>query len=285
MIVDFLVFDTPKAAFIINALEQEGFNVYASNNASESWLKKRYINEKRYRLYFDMFEVVSGKCGDYPYETPIFAISVPEDYDEWLNVDLWVKGGIFKEFENSITTQDLNFDKPSTQHRVSQTIGVETVIDGVKSNVLSTAPSDIDLKSGYKYQCYYDEPFDTKYYEVIAPSSETPFTVVVYNFSKKDDTFLFSDIYASNAWGRNRMECRYDYDFLVALWQHLGLPGEFTMAVVKRRVDACYPDRVKKVEDLETEPSIYRRPMSEVMNMKRKNIEGREFIKPTRTRQ
>lgn len=283
MFVDFFVFDTQKAAFIINKLEQEGFNVYASNDCSDNWLKTHFNNEKRYRLYFDMFEIVSGKCGDYPYESPVLAISVLEDYNEWLNVDLWIKGCIFGEFENSITSEDLNFDKPATQHRVSPAIGVETVIDGIKSQVLSTPPDDIDLKDGYKYQSYYNEALDTKYYEVIAPSSETPFTVVVYNFKQKDDTFLFSDIYASNSWGRNRRECRYDFDFLKALWKHLGLPGEFTMDIVKRRVDACYPDRVKRVEDLESEPSVYRRPMADVMNMKRKNVEGREYIKPTRS--
>ena len=76
------------------------------------------------------------------------------------------------------------------------------------------------------------------------------------------------------------MECRYDFHFLTVLWNHLNLPGEFTMDIVKRRVDACYPDRVKDINELEAEPSVYRRPMLDVIAMKRKRVAELEFISP-----
>lgn len=270
MFVDFYAFPSEKALQIVTKIESIGFNVFVSDDPSMSWLNLHFDNEKRYRLYYDMFEIVGGTKESYPFEKPILAISATEDGTKWEEVDDWVKGFIFNEHTTSLSTNELGFDKPSVQRRKSEKIGEETVIDGEKVFVLSTPPSDIDLKNGYKFQCHHDEMLDTKYYEVIAPSSETPFTVVVYNFSKKDDSYFFSDIWASNAWGRNRMESRYDYDFLVALWKHLKMPGEFTMDVVKRRVDACYPDRVKDINELESEPTVYRRAMSQVTEMKRK---------------
>lgn len=278
MIPDFYVFNTPKASDLITNIEVMGFNAYVSGKSDDTWLSERFTNPKRYILFWD--EDRYGHVGDYPFEEPILCISLLEDYDDWANVVTWVHCEIIRLFPSgNITPEMLNFQLPSTQRREYNPPGEEVIIDGLKSHVLSTPPDEIDLKKGYSFNSFYDELYDVKYFEVYSPSSPTPFTVVVYAYSRKDDSWLFSDIYASNAWGRNRMESRYDYDFLRVLWKHLCLPGEFTMDVVKRRVDACYPDRVKNLDSLETEPSVYRRPMAEVMNMKRKRIQGEDYIR------
>lgn len=275
MIPEFFVFNTEKAAELIKNIEYIGFNVFVSGKSDEYWLSERFTNPKKYLLFWGPYEF--GHVGDIT-GTPLLCISLQEEKDNWCNVIKWIQSEIFREQGTVITVEELDFQCPSTQRREYTPPGEEVVIDGLKSHVVSYPPQEVDLKKGYSFDSIYDETYDVKYFEVYSPSSETPFTVVVNNYSKKDDTWLFSDIFASNAWARNNMESRYDFHFLTVLWKHLGLPGEFTMDVVKRRVDACYPDRVKDLKDLEPEPQVYRRPMAEVMGMKRKRCEGQDFI-------
>lgn len=279
MVPEFYVFDTSQACKIILNIEYIGFNAFVCEKGLPS-LTERLINPKRYRVFYGE-DYCCGFLGDYEHETPLLCISVDEDIDKWDDIIIWTKRVIMDGGNSEITAEDLRFERPFTLRREFKPPGEEVVIDGVKSHVLSIPPANIDLKDGYDYHSFYDEIMDIKYYEIKSPSSETPFTVVVYNFSKKDDSWLFSDIYASNAWASNNMECRYDFHFLTVLWKHLNLPGEFTMDVVKRRVDACYPDRVKDINELETEPAVYRRAMLEVIGMKRKRESGEAFIKTT----
>ena len=278
MIPEFYVFKTEKAAELIKNIEYIGFNAFVSGKSDEYWLRERFTNPKKYLLFWDPNRF--GNVGAYN-DTPLLCISFQEEYDNWVDLVVWIQAEIFKEKESEITVEDLDLQRPATQRREYVPPGEEVVIDGLKSHVVSYPPQEVDLKKGYSFDSIYDETYDVKYFEVYSPSSETPFTVVVNNYSKKDDTWLFSDIFASNAWARNNMESRYDFHFLTVLWKHLGLPGEFTMDVVKRRVDACYPNRVKDIKDLEPEPQVYRRPMSEVMGMKRKRCEEPGFINTT----
>lgn len=269
MFVDFYVFQTDIAASIIRKIEAKGYNVYVSKESGEKWARDHFTNENRYHLFYvEDFVDTYLQPG-----TPALCISVQEDYHHWEKVKTWV----YNLWKDEDGTQ-LDFDKPEIKKRVYNPPGEEVLIDNIKSHVLTIKPDDIDLKEGYNYQAEYDEVNDIKYYEITAPSSPIPFTVVVSNFSKKDDRYLFTDIFASSAWAANRMECRYDFHFLTVLWKHLGLPGEFTSEILKQRVDSCYPDRVKDINELSAEPSVYRRGIKDVMKMKRKRLEETSFI-------
>lgn len=264
MFADFYVFSSPFAGRLIQAIEDRGYNVYYRKEYSAKWKIERFTNENRFRFYSLEYDqlVVSDTC-------PLLCISVEEDYDSWENVNHWVQTLLGTEPPN-----DLDFEKPPAMKREYIPLGESTIIDGKQAHVLSIPPDDVDLKNGYSFNSFYDSVFDVKYYEVIAPSSETPFTVVVYNFSKRDDSWFFTDIFASSAWACNQQNCRYDIQFLCALWKHLGLVGEFNFELLKRRVDSCYPDRVKNLDELNPEPSVYRRPMADVIEMKRKRRTG-----------
>lgn len=277
MIPDFYVFDTNEAAELITNIESLGFNAFFSAKSDYNWLAERFINPRRYLLFWDAHRY--GHIDHNSIDAPMLAISLPEEYVKWEEVATWIQVEIFKlPLELEFNFKYLKFEKPATQKRVYNPPGEKKIIEGLESHVMSIPPDEIDLKNGYSFDCFYDEILDIKYYEVLAPSSPTPFTVVVNQFSSKNDSWFFSDIYASNAWGRNMMESRYDFSFLQALWVHLKLPGEFTMDIVKRRVDSCYPDRVKTLAELEAEPSVYRRPMKDVMGMKRKRFQGQDYI-------
>src|SRR6476659_7795931 len=264
MIPDFYVFDTEFAASIITNIENLGFNVFVSGKCDETWLRERFVNRNRYLIFWDFHRNVH--LGDLEFEAPLLIISVPQDYDHWEYVAGWIQTEVFK-LDLTYSLEPLGFEKPSTQKREYTPGGEEAIVDGLKSHIISTPPTAIDKMRAYTFNSHYDEVMDIKYYEVVAPSSPIPFTVVIYAFSKKDDSWFFSDIYACNAWGRNMMESRHDFSFLQEVWKYLELPGQFTMDVVKRRVDACYLDRVKDISELEAEPSVYRRSMKSVMEM------------------
>lgn len=268
MIPDFYVFNTDKAAELIKTIEETGFNAFVSGKSDYEWLKKKFTDPKKYLIFWSPEKY--GHVEDNIHDTPLFCISLQEEYIKWNEVIKWVQSNVFKQQDYNVDLCDLDFTLPAIQHREYLPPGKNILYNGVTQYVSSYPPEKIDLKKGYSFNSIYDELLDVKYFEVYSPSSETPFTVVVNNYSKKDDSWLFTDIYASNAWASNNMECRYDFHFLTVLWKHLCLPGEFNMDIVKRRVDACYPDRVKDVNDLQSEPQVYRRPMAEVMGMKRK---------------
>lgn len=63
-------------------------------------------------------------------------------------------------------------------------------------------------------------------------TSEKPFTVLLYNFSKVGPRGLFNDIFYSNDWN----ETRSDVDFLVGMWKELGLEGEFHLDKVEHNL-------------------------------------------------
>lgn len=128
--------------------------------------------------------------------------------------------------------------------------------------VISMAPEELpSVDEPYSFRCKLYEEYDVKLFEVKRPRTEKPFTVLVDCFSSRGDEYFFSDIYGSKAWDSNRMECRYDFLFLQNLWGHLGLDGEFTMDVLKKRVDRCYPGEGRVAE---SEPIVYRSPLESV---------------------
>lgn len=121
--------------------------------------------------------------------------------------------------------------------------------------VISMAPEKMNVDQPYRFRCHYYEGYDVKLFEVVRPGTEKPFTVLVDCFSKRSDEYFFTDIYGSSSWDCNRLECRYDFLFLQNLWNHLGLEGSFTMDVLKKRVDRCYPGEGRIAE---SEPIVYR---------------------------
>jgi len=128
--------------------------------------------------------------------------------------------------------------------------------------VISMAPEALpSVDEPYSFRCKLFEEYDVKLFEVKRPRTEKPFTVLVDCFSSRGDEYFFSDVYGSKAWDSNRMECRYDFLFLQNLWSHLGLDGEFTMDVLKKRVDRCYPGEGRVAE---SEPIVYRSHLEDV---------------------
>jgi len=280
IIPTFTVFDTFISSEVITKIENQG-HVCVYNNCEKDRIYHLFPNEQTFKVFYinkiGLIQVSMMNSSEYKnmYSTPNFAISFeePVSKDMWECIRIWctvVFYGNNNDIENSFETANKFMVKPSIQKQENVLQGTPRVVDGLKSTVISMAPSKIDLKEGYFFQKMYDEGSDIMYYEVIAPSSELPFTVVVVNYSQKDDSWFFSDIYGCYSWDSNRMGCRHDYQFLVFLWKALKLPGEFTFEVVKKRVDGCYPSRCLPGILAQAEPIVYRKSLSQVVgNTKR----------------
>ena len=150
-------------------------------------------------------------------------------------------------------------------------LGDDIVFEGKKGKVFRNKPDDD--RPEYQYRCRYIASIDTKVYEVTRSNSKLPFVVVIKNFvsgeklgRKYNDELFFADIYASNDWDSNRVDCKYDFTFLKNLWKKMNLPGEFTMKFVQDRIDECYIDRIPKGEAPRVEPTVYRRDMDMVIS-------------------
>lgn len=287
-LVTFDVFDTEYSLNAITKLEKEGYSCFYNSKADFNFIKAHYSNNNTHTLYWLHNGVlISCKsseieitCGEE--SLPIFAVLFNEEVnsDEWDIVNHWLRYVFMYGPKPPKDIVSKTILKPITTKRSYTPDGEYVIVEGLPGTCLSIPPQDIDLKNGYEFKRYFDEGGDTMYYEIISPSSPIPFTVVVKDFHSKSDEWLFSDIYASNAWASNRMECKYDFVFLQELWKHLKLDGEFTMDVVKRRVDACYPDRCAPGVLPSPEPLVYRRSIDQVVKgNKRKLSDIPDFIK------
>lgn len=141
-------------------------------------------------------------------------------------------------------------------------IHVEKLAINIESK--NIAPEQPPIDGEYRYRTFHAEKLDIKLYEVTRPGTEKPFTVVVNDVSTKGDLYFFTDIYGSKEWDMNRRECRFDYLFLTNLWEHLKMPGEFTMNFLKERTERCYPGKLAEGQIPEAEPIVYRKSIEDV---------------------
>jgi hypothetical protein len=132
--------------------------------------------------------------------------------------------------------------------------------NGVES--ISQPPEYEQIKEPYEFEMQYCDPRDTMLYSVRRPGTDEPYTVVVEQWTKKGHEAFFTDIYGARSWDQNRTNCRFDFTFLQKIWKHLQLPGEFSIQLVKEKIERCYP-RPGQVP--EPEPVVYRRPIREVL--------------------
>ena len=297
-IPNIIVFDTKYANDIITEFEALGFNPFYNNKVVDfTWftdnIENVVNNHKLYWLYENRLyqstvgELVHGDIDIIPNFCIIFNETV---YDNiWHGLKEWLEVEVFSFSASTLfkTDEHLKIDnfleRPDSGKAVYDPAGDDIVYEGLEGKCLTSKPEKFDQPE-YSWRCRYVSSCDKKYYEVVRSNTKLPFTVVVSNyvFSKKDDTLFFTDIYGSNDWDYNRIDCKYDYLFLCRLWKNLGLPGAFSVDIVKKRVDSCYIERIPVGETPSPEPVVYRRSMEDVISatMKRKNAEFLpDFIK------
>ncbi len=229
------VFDSPHKTELLNFFITQGYAPYydAKHRYDQGWLDRVEPN----RMY-DKFE---------EYEECVTAPSVlivgNFTGQEWDIIKDWLNGVI--------------------EHQQVLLPPFKLTQGNDIAPLVSIAPEFTPVKGEYGFSLELLEN-DIMLYEVTRPGTKLPFCVVVHDWAKKGHEYFFSDIYGSNSWDANRRECRFDYLFLQNVWHHLKMPGEFTMNVVKKRVDGCYPDRLLEGVAPEGEPVVYRNTINQV---------------------
>lgn len=260
MIPIIYVFNSGKSGELLEYFKEYKFYPYVNYNCDYKWFKENIIGPHRlYSIYDKLYEY---QLSDIPNETdfvvPFFMICFSEEIgdDKWAQIRCWLEAmdaPVRDGFD--ISFLDTSNIQKKTNDYISDVVYVDEQGEG---RILSIPPDDYDFNAPYEFRFRYNEAIDTMFYEVKRPGTEIPYTVVVVGYQKKGHVYFFTDIYRCNSWDSNRIECKYDFPFLISLWKHLDLKGEFTMQVLKDRIDRCYPEKLLDGIVPEAEPIVYR---------------------------
>lgn len=127
-------------------------------------------------------------------------------------------------------------------------------------------PEPIIHEKSYKFTTRYVAEKDTMFYQVCKPFTDLPFTCVVFNYSDIGHRKFFSSLFTTASWGI----CSEDMDFLEQAWIHLGMPPD------GYDIEEIVKEQIKKCEQGEVEPRVYRRTIDQVLE----TFEKRGFIGP-----
>lgn len=270
------VFESNNSEKVLRMFEEQKFSPFydAKHSRDFNWFLNNI--KSNHRLY----SIGPESLYDYQVEDlnqdmtfwPEFMIVYNEGEDinslDWNAIYLWIRFHLFSKSCDELLFKRAEgiLGKPVIQKNGLEAIDGKLVNEYMFKGMLqSIKPEFKKLGSNYAFREYLILERDTMLYEIVRPSTLLPFTVVIEKFSKKGPVYLFTDIYGSNEWDMNRSECRFDFIFLQNLWMFLKMDGEFTMSIVKKRVDACYPNRLSEGEVPETEPIVYRRSIENVL--------------------
>ncbi len=97
--------------------------------------------------------------------------------------------------------------------------------------------------------------------EICKPKVGRPFTTVIYRYSERGDSPIFTDVWISKEWGSTT-----DIQFLSSLWSHLHGPDtDFPLDdLLDKATDACLPSNHHVPR---AEPHVYRRTLEQVVRM------------------
>jgi hypothetical protein len=119
----------------------------------------------------------------------------------------------------------------------------------------------VEKRDHYDYKSYLDNTRDILYCQVWRPEDETPFTVLVKNFSEKGIEPLFAHLFYSKAWGLLQS----DYCFLKALWKNYNLEGEFDHEkTLEKYHEKCLPNEIGLPDE---EPIVYRKFLNQLLSI------------------
>lgn len=268
-----------------------GYPVYYNGRSkAKTWFVEQLPSDLRHRVVWldGKYGVKAGVENDFPAWCIFFNEDLNED--EWLCVMQFLTYPLCD--EETLDAAKAFLDPVTTHTNEYTPEGEKKLVDGKMSTVNSIAPEPYKYGEGYHFSYKYIQANDTMYYQVKRPNTADPFVVAVSCFEdlgnmgarKKDHSWFFTDIYGSSSWDVNRLDCKYDFTFLLKLWKHFNLPGEFNMEVVKRRIDACDP---KKCTDQlpQLEPRVFRREMEAVIANDLRRLQPTEdnFIKKLKT--
>jgi len=280
------VFENNNAAEYIKRFEANGYKpFYNSKNAKDyQWFKNNVKTEHRLYVTGNNRYLYDFKIDDMNEEmnfSPDFMIAFQENVEmndlDWDAIYLYIRFIIYDASGDQLLFRRAKelLPVPVSEKIVAEEFdGEQVCVYGMSGVMKSLKPEYPAVDGHYHFRTHHIEERDTMLYEITRPGTILPFTVVIEKYSVHGNTRLFSDIYGSDDWDMNRRECRFDYLFLQNLWKWMQLSGEFTMNVVKERVDSCYPDRLKEGVVPESEPIVYRRSIENVIDSIKKKDQG-----------
>jgi hypothetical protein len=290
MIPNITVFQSGIEADLINKFHTLGYKPYydSKHGRNEAWLREMLTGNHRLFTWsmmgnFDYawyaYEVNEIEKYGFPSFMIIYDNVTEMSDDDWRAIHAWVKFRMNNEptFGPIISHAESLLEKPTTlmMNLKSEDSNIdnekyEFVENGVKKQV-TICPPEIKQRE-YEFRRKLVGEWDCMFYELtrhLTVDEEgqkpfAPFVVIVHPFSAKGHEYFFSDIYASHDWDVNKREGYWDFWALQQIWKSLCMPGEFTMKVVERIGNLCYPCKENEFS-ARAEPVVHRNTLENVM--------------------
>lgn len=125
----------------------------------------------------------------------------------------------------------------------------------------------IEYAKEYAYDTIWVPEDDILYAQITKPHTDRPYTVVVRNFTNRGISFIFTSLFACKSWGL----CSHDYVFLNHLWKNLNASEPLDL-------EQKLKEHIKRCEDGEPEPEVYREKASSVYENHKKSRNKKRLL-------
>lgn len=218
------------------------------------YLRENYGSQCRFFFLEDFL----SRCKPEELETvrPSFAVIFNEDQNvteqQWVAVERYLEKLFFPDIrvsERTLQTAQELF-QPYNKQKASFTL------------------EQPKLPSFYEVETLHLKEQDVMLIEVRKPFCDVPYTDVIFQYSKRGFKPFFTDLFICDSWGVYRK----DIEFLEYMWKAWNMEGELNLDQrLREATERCFPSEDRLPD---TEPTVYRKPISEVTTMFEKREEG-----------
>lgn len=244
-----------KQCEIVRLLQGYSVKVDAIHGTDEAFLKSNYKNA-RFFFLSDFLSTCTPE--ELTFIKPDFVVCFNEEEPvselDWIYIERYLESL----FLPSIQTDSAVLEKGKALLSVYYT-----------PPALLTPPENNVPRASEHYEVFstHLKEYDVMVIQVEKPFCDLPYTVVIYEFSKKGLRKFFTDLFISQSWG----VARKDYEFLAELWKHWQMEGEYDLdKMLREATQRCFPDS----EQPEAEPVVYRRPIENVLETIQNKFKG-----------
>jgi len=249
---------------IVQRLLGIGFTPFVDTKNGENlyWLR-RYFTDKFNFLWWRSTGGDRLHCGqitEFDPECDTLVLSIEIDVVPDANVTQWVEHAVFQERDDVEKIFEMPVQQVSDDVKDEWSVYLDKEKVGEDEKTGATIYKQATRENYYHFS-YEFESDGVVLYEVSKAHCAVPYCTAIENYLEKSHYDLFTNLYVNTSWGLGD-----DNTFLQALWKNLGMKGECDLdLMVKARIEGCCNGLA--------EPRVYRMPMSEFKDLRRRLAE------------
>ena len=246
-------------AHVIQAFDKAGYTplVDGVHGKQHAWLWSQFGDKPHLAFTMDSDCILTSyKLNEHHERYPSFVWFYNADnviYEtDWMFIKKYVNSLFYGDLMHPISERAMMLLDHTL---VVKAVDQETAVADLEDDMMDVD----DRQDEYHWRKYIVEERDVGLLEIRKPHTDTPYTVVVREFSKRGCLPLFTSLYICDSWGVSR----FDAVFLEKLWFFLEMEGEFDLELMLREAtERCLP---REGHVPEAEPEVYRRSIEDVL--------------------